>query len=239
MTHITVILIEPENPGNIGAIARSMKNFGFSNLLILNPKCDILSSEARNRAKHAQDILESAKIITCESGHEFDFLKEFDSLVATTSKLGSDYNIPRSPITPEQFVLNVYSKDVNALIGLIFGRESLGLTNEEVKKCDYVVSIPTSVKYPALNLSHSVSIFLYELYKSSSNEEKITDGYNVASSSDKEQIEKMLDLVLDKLIFSTDEKKETQRIVWKRVIGKSMLTKREAFAIMGFFKKLI
>ena len=93
---ISVILIEPETPGNIGAIARVMKNFEFNELVLINPKCKHLSKEALDRSTHAKSILKKAKV------KKINYLKQFDYLIATTAKLGTDYNIPRSPITPEQ-----------------------------------------------------------------------------------------------------------------------------------------
>ena len=82
-------------------------------------------------------------------------IPKLQTLVATTAKIGTDYNIPRSPITPAQ-LSSIYKGSV----GLIFGRESIGLTNEEIQQADFVVTIPASKKYPVMNLSHSVSIIL-------------------------------------------------------------------------------
>ena len=92
---ISVVLIEPENQGNIGAVARAMKNFGFSDLILINPKCRI-GKEAKNRAKHSQEILNKIKI------KNKDYLKNFDYLIGTTARLGTDYNIPRSPLYPDE-----------------------------------------------------------------------------------------------------------------------------------------
>lgn len=227
---ISVVLLEPEKPGNIGAVARVMKNFDFADLVLINPKCDHLSIESEQRAKHAVDIVRSAKI------RSFDYLDQFDYLVGTTSKLGTDYNIPRSPLTPDKLAEVI--KDNDAKIGIVFGRESSGLTNEEVQKCDYIVSVPSSEEYPALNLSHSVAIILYELYRVIG-KNKITEHFISATKTEKDQIFKILDEVMSDLEFATDEKRETQRVVWKRLIGKSMMTKREAFALIGFLKKLL
>lgn len=226
---ISVILVEPETEGNIGAIARVMKNFDFKELVLINPKADCLGREALDRATHAKDILKKAKV------KDFSYLKRFDYLIGTTAMLGSDYNIPRNPLTPEQLAEKI--SKVNGKIGILIGREGTGLNNEEIKKCDFVVAIPTSKKYPTMNISHAVSILLYELFKRLGNG-KIDDHINFATKKDKEIILRYVDKALDRMEFSTKEKKETQRIVWKRIVGKAMLTKREAFALIGFLKKL-
>jgi len=228
---ISVILIEPKLSANIGAIARVMKNFNFTNLVLINPKCNHLSQMARNRAKHANDILTKTKI------KKKSYLNQFDYLIATTAVLGSDYNIPRCPITPRQLGDKLAKIDPKKKIGLLIGRESSGLTNEEIQKSDFVVSVPTSKRYSTLNISHAVAIILYEIFQSSG-ELKINDHIVSASKKEKDIILKKVGNILNRLDFSTEEKKQTQKKVWKRIIGKSLLTKREAFALLGFLRKL-
>lgn len=227
---ISIILIEPEIAENVGFIARAMKNFDFENLISINPKCDL--DKAVKTAKHAKDIIKKAKI------KKFSCLKKFDYLIGTTAILGTDYNIPRNPISPEQLsekLLKINLKKVN--IGILIGREGSGLNNKEINLCDILVSIPASKKYPTLNISHSVSIILYELFKNKKN--KSNEHIKFATKKEKEIIFNYINKVLDKLEFTTKEKKETQKKIWKRVIGKALLTKREAFAVMGFFRKII
>jgi len=225
---IYIILIEPENPGNIGAVARVMKNFGFRKLVLINPKTDIRSSDTVCRAKHAQDILERAKIA------DWSFLDRMDYLVATTAKLGTDYNIPRSPLTPEQLAEKI---NIKQKIGIVIGREGKGLLNREIKMCDFVVSIPAHSKYPTLNISHALGIILHELYKEHG-KSKSNSHIEVANRKYKDVLNKKTAELLDKLDFTTPEKKQTQKIVWKRIFGKAMLTKREAFAVLGFLSKI-
>lgn len=228
---ISVVLIEAENSGNIGAIARVMANFDFKELILINPKCKVICEESICRAKHAQEILNTAKIV--DKAH----LKNFDYLIATTSKIGTDFNIPRVPISPEQLVQSLKNK-TNARIAILFGREGKGLINEEIEAADFTIAIPTSRKYPAMNVSHSVAIILYELSKIAQ-KGNIADHINPISSAEKKQISKMLDSILKKMKFSTKEKKETQQKVWKRIIGRAFLSKREAYAVMGFLRKII
>jgi TrmH family RNA methyltransferase len=223
-----IILIKPKKSGNLGAIARVMANFGFKDLIIVNPKCKKTSIEAKKRAKHAQKILKSAKVVKN--------LPKLHTLIATTSQLGTDYNITRSPINLEQLknkIDKIKSKDK---IGLVFGPEGEGLSNKEINKCDFVLTIPTSKEYPVLNLSHAVAVTLYELSKIMSST-KVGEHIILASEADKNQLLKLVKKKINKLTFQTKSKKQTQLTVWKKLISKSFLTKREAFALMGFFKK--
>lgn len=229
---ISIILIESQNPGNIGAVARVMKNFDFKELIIINPTCNPLSKEARNRAKFANEILKKAKIVK-----SFSYLNKFDYIIGTTARLGTDYNIPRVPITPEQLAGKVLEISRKTKIALVLGRETVGLKNEEIAKCDFIVTIPTSKKYPVMNISHALSVLLYELYKKSG-ENKITDFAAPISANEKKQIMKMINQILKNKEFATEYKRETQRKVWKRIIGKSFMTRREAYALMGFLRKI-
>jgi TrmH family RNA methyltransferase len=220
---ISVVLVEPGNSGNVGAVARAMANFGFSSLVLVNPRCNHLSQTARNRAKWANGILSKAKKVKSLSSIK-------STLVATTGKLGTDYNINRSPITPASL-----SEIKAGNIAVVFGRESSGLTNQEISKCDFVVAIPASKKYPTLNLSHAVAVILYELAKK---KENVSSHIMFASKPEKDQLLKLLNSAMKKMKFKNSQKKKTQLMVWKRMIGKSFLTKREAYALMGFLKKI-
>jgi len=221
----TIILVGPETPGNIGAVARVMANFGFNKLILVNPQCNHLDEEAKNRAKSGLKILEKAKI----TKNLKQTLKQFHTTIATTAMLGTDYNIPRSPLSPEKLA----SKKLPQKLAIVFGRESQGLSNEEVNLVDFVVTIPTPKKYPTLNLSHSVTIILYELANKTS-----TEHIQLASKAEKDQIMKHINNIINKLTFTTPSKKQTQKTIWKRIFSKSFLTKREAFAVIGFLKKL-
>ncbi len=231
---IHIIFLEPQNSGNVGAIARAMANFNLNSLIIINPKCNPKDEESYKRAKHANKILDNAKI---EKDLE---LKYIDYYVGTTSAIGNDYNIPRSPITAENLAEKL--KEINAKnskinIGIIIGREGDGLTNHELLLCDFVVTIPTFPDYPSMNASHAASIIFYELFKHSEFE-KNNDLIEFATETDKKILMKELEKVLKNLEFATEEKRDTQRIVWKKMIGKSFLTKREVMALIGFLKKL-
>jgi len=221
---IHIILLGIEHPGNLGAIARVMKNFNQKNLILIDPKCSPKDQEAKNRAKHANDLLTKTKIQSIRS------LKSYDYLIATTAATGTDYNLPRSPITPEQLTINLPKK---GKIGILIGRESIGLSNEEIALADLTVKIPTSNQYPTLNIAHATAILLYELSKAHQ-----TPIHQPASVKEKQVLNKEFSKILNKLEFATKEKKQTQRTVWKRLIGKSFLTKRESFALIGLLKKI-
>ena len=92
----------------------------------------------------------------------------------------------------------------------------------------------SSKEYKTMNISHAVAILLYELFAYTHKETK----FPPMTADEKRIIEKKIEKILNKMHFSTEDKRETQRRVWKRIIGKAMLTKREAFALIGFLRKL-
>ncbi|MBI5388908.1 RNA methyltransferase [Candidatus Woesearchaeota archaeon] len=229
---IEIILMEPEREGNIGAVARVMKNFGFKKLVLINPQADHLSEDAQKRSKHASDVLKRAEVKKASA------LKEYDCLIATTAKVGNNYTITRQPLTPEIVAQKLKAFERKKKVGLVFGREGAGLTNKEIASCDFVMSIPASPKYPTMNLSHAVTIVLYELFivSGKKNTLALLEG---ASKKDKEILYGYVLKHLERIDLSTQEKRETHKQVWKKVIGKAMLSKREAFILMGFFRKLL
>jgi TrmH family RNA methyltransferase len=237
MLDLSVILIEPENPGNTGAICRAMKNFDFTNLILINPKFSLKSSELKNRAKWANDLVDNIKIIKKYDNKGIKNLKKkYDYLIATTARLGRDYNVLRSPITPSQLAQKL-SGLKDSKVGIIIGREGSGLNNEEIAACDFTVTIPTSKKYGTMNISHATTIILYEIFLTLQTE-SIISHINPISGKEKEQLLKILEDKLKKMHFNTEEKRNTQRTVWKKLVGKSFLSKREAYALMGFLKKI-
>lgn len=229
---IDIILLEPAVPGNIGAVARVMKNFSFTNLVLINPYCDHLCDEARNRAKHSQDVLEKAEVM------DFFVVDDYDYLVATTARVGTDYNIPRSPLSPRELAAKLKGLDSKKRIGLVIGREGKGMFNEEIEKCDFVVTVPSSTDYPTLNISHAVAVMLYELYNSLSDVTS-TSHITPIGKPEKDQIMRMFDNIFSGMRWETKEKRETQQILWKKIIGKAMLTRREAYGVMGFLRKVL
>jgi tRNA/rRNA methyltransferase len=148
------ILVKPAVPGNIGAAARAIKTMGYNRLRLVSP-CDYLGLEARMLAHASEEILQGAEI--------FDLLEEaiadLDLVIATTAKIRNvRVNYINAVEIPEMILAKGQSV---SKIGLVFGHEESGLTNEEIRMCDLVSSIPMKGSYPSLNLGQSVMIYAY------------------------------------------------------------------------------
>ena len=214
-----VVLVEPEYEGNLGMIARVVKNFGADGLVLVNPKVEI-GDETRRRAMHAQDILDNVEIVETLAAVR----KKFKYLVGTTAKTANEFNVNRSYLFPWEI------KKVKGM-AIVIGRESWGLTNEELEACDAVTVIPTSPKYRTMNISNAVSVLLYEFSK---REEK----REVADPLVREQIYKYWGELLNELEY-IPKKGELQATLFKRVLEKAMLNEREAHGIAGVLNKTI
>ncbi|MFX1500064.1 MAG: RNA methyltransferase [Promethearchaeota archaeon] len=241
----TIILVQPENAGNIGAVARVMENFNFKNLTIFNPieKVDkILSYETQGFAMHGKDILYNAEIIEL-SNHENhlsklkNLLERFNYIIATSARGKRNSNIRRLAIFPEDLSLPISEEPLN--IAILFGKESRGLTNEEISLADLILRIPTNVNYSALNLSHACGIILYEMFKKI-NFLTIGRGKNpvlLADKKDRQILFKMVKNIIETLKIRT-YKEENVFYAFKNIFGRSMMSTKELSLILGLFSKV-
>lgn len=240
--NISVVVIGAQFPGNLGAIARSMANFTAKDLYLIDPLCDHLAKEAQDRASHAKDILRNATIVKSLADVPTDLL------LATSAQTAQvDYNISRVPLSLQHLTEQIQNKTIadNYTITIVLGRESSGLTNEEIKQCDLLTTIPTSASYAVMNQSHAATVLLYELAKLKKTMQKNADHSQFKEEQDilcpkteREQLYSYIQSTLDNMTFSTPDKKETQEKIFKRLLAKSFLTKREAMALFSYFKNV-
>ena len=153
---ISFVLVEPEHPGNIGAVARALHTMGFTDLRLVRP-CEYHESEALWLAHGSQDTLTSA----LEYNDLEAALAGVDFVVGTSAREHRYKYAYQSSRTLQTFLSA--KQDAVGHIALVFGRESSGLTNKELQLCDIVSVIPSHTPYPSLNLSHAVMIYAYEL----------------------------------------------------------------------------
>ncbi|MBX8632221.1 MAG: RNA methyltransferase [Thermoplasmata archaeon YP2-bin.285] len=227
MPEFRVILVRPENEGNIGAVARSMANFDFSELYLVSPVP--VGDEARRRAKHGNFILDSS----VSAGNVRDAVAGCDIVVGTTGiRNTGQRRFLRNFDTPREFAERV--RRTRRKYALLFGPEGLGLSNPELQVCDMIVSIPTSERYPVMNLSHAVSVVLYELFLS---------GYEPVSlkralSDEKEKVNEYFSSLLDAIDYP-EHKREKARLMFRRLIGRANLSKWEFFITMGVLSRTL
>ena len=231
MLDLSIILVEPENEGNIGAIVRLMKNFELTKLIIVNTKANIHSNIVYARAMHGKDLLERVIQIS-----DLSELPKFDYLIGTTSRRSGDYNVLRICITPQELANNL--KFFNGSVGIMFGREGIGLTNQELELYDCCIHIPASNDYPTLNLSHACGILIYELNKLALDFD--TKPYRKANLIEKETLLTFFDLILEDLNRKwrrfNEKRKVNAKRIFQNIIGRSVLTGREAYTMNSILR---
>ena len=152
--HIRIVLVEPAGALNIGSIARVMKNMGLSQLVVVNPQCEVNGEEATRMSVHAIDLLQSAKIVP-------DLPTALAGCVRVIATTARERAIPTLLETPRQAL--PWLVESNEPTALIFGREDSGLTNAELNYATRYLRIPVGSEYSSLNLAQAVGVCAYEL----------------------------------------------------------------------------
>ena len=150
------ILVKPQLGENIGACARSMKNFGFSKLYIVEPKTNFPNHKAKATSVGAYDIINKAKVFNKVE----NAIKSFNIVISLSARRR---DINKKHISFKEFQNIVKQKNLN--VGLMFGPEASGLSNKDLSYSNYILQIPTSSKFKSLNLSHSLTLICYEIFK--------------------------------------------------------------------------
>jgi TrmH family RNA methyltransferase len=226
---LRVVLVEPMYDGNVGSAARAMKNFGFHDLVLVNP-CKI-DDFGRAMASHARDVLEGARVVrTLEEA-----VAGVNLVVGTTGKrleneerhLRLHLRVPC--LSPAQLKDKLDGK--NGEVALLLGREDIGLTNDELMICDMVVSIPTSEDYPIMNLSHAAALLFYELSRVEAGET------SPASRESLVLLQNRARTMLYKVSYP-EHKVEYIILMFRRIFGRAELTEREARTVLGVIKNI-
>jgi len=223
MARIDIVLVSPLYEGNIGFSARVMKNFGFTNLVLVDP-CPI-GEDGEARAAHAQDVLRGAEIASLE-----DVFSRSDIVIATTGEVSKSvcHSMRMPYFSPEE--IREFVKDIDGRVSILFGRENWGLNNREVERSDVICTIPASPEYPILNLSHAVGLVCYALARLPRGE------YMLASREEMEYLYRHIDHYLD-LIDHPDFKRQNTMLMMRRILGRAKLTAREASTLHGLMRR--
>ena len=154
---VKIILIETSNSGNIGSVLRAMKTMGFKNLCLVNPK-KFPSDEVKALAANAKDMIDDVIVVdTLDKA-----LSDIDFVVGTSSRIRKVPwpNEPLNTVAPQ--INKIIESTTN--VGILFGREDRGLTNDELQRCNLHMHIPANEEYPVLNLAMAVQVVCYQIY---------------------------------------------------------------------------
>ena len=220
---IEVVLVNSVYEGNVGAVARVMKNFGYSELTLINP-CE-LGDFARAMASHAQDVLDGARRKTLE-----DVLVASNLVIGTTGIAGSKANL-RAPYQLAR--LGVKLSEMRGIASILFGPEDQGLSNDVLQECDVVVNVETSTKYPVMNISHAAAVILYSIASATTPAARRT----VATHADLDRLLQHTSDVLEEIDFPAHKRRRVL-LNLKRIWGRSELSTSEVRTLRGVLSRI-
>lgn len=229
---ISVAVVDAETPGNVGTIARSMKNFGFEELLVVDPPELDPDGEAYGFAGQArEDILPNAREV------DFEQLVENYHTVGCTAITNEDARKHvRYPFrTPRELADSLAEVDADTC--LVFGRERVGLTNDELAQLDEICSIPAAADYPVLNLGQAATIVLYEMRSLALSETQLPDPeLDRANEREIEGLHAEFETFLEAIDHPEEKQGKAQRL-FRRLVGRAHPTDREAVSLRGIFRR--
>ena len=232
LKNIYFILVRPQIGENIGSVARAIKNFNIKYLRIVNPRCNWPNAKALATSVGAKDILKSAKI--------YDSIEksigDLDIVFASTSRIRK---INKKIIS----VLDIKKKiKKEKKIGVLFGPEASGLSNDEISYADYLVKIPTNKKFSSLNLSHSAIIFCFEFFQYFTNKKALYKSTYNSRIAKKAEVNKFLNFIIERLdrkgFLQPNHKKKSMIRNINNIFYRINLSEQEIRILLGIFSTL-
>jgi tRNA (cytidine32/uridine32-2'-O)-methyltransferase len=228
---VAVAVVDAETPGNVGTIARAMKNFGLSELLLVDPPALEPDGEAYGFAGSArEDVLPNAREV------DLDHLVAGYHTVGFTAVTNEDARRHvRYPFrTPAELAESLRAVDADTC--LVFGRETSGLTNDELARLDEICSIPASADYPVLNLGQAATVALYELRELTVVDDQLPTITDRADEAAIDGLHEQFAELLDAVDHPTEKREKAARL-WRRLLGRAHPTGREVRTLRGLFRR--
>jgi tRNA/rRNA methyltransferase len=232
LKNIYFILVRPQIGENIGSVARAIKNFNITKLRIVNPRCNWPNEKALATSVGAKDILKKTKIYKSINKS----IEDLNIVFASTSRIRK---VNKKIIS----ILELKKKiKKNQKIGIVFGPESSGLSNDELNTADYIVKIPTNHKFSSLNLSHSAILFSFQIFQHFLSKNITYNSSYKSSTATKAQVNNFLNFIisgLDKKGFLQPTHKRNSMIRnISNIFHRLNLSEQEIHILLGIFSTL-
>jgi tRNA/rRNA methyltransferase len=228
LKNLRVVMVRPRGSGNIGALARAMKNFGAGELAVVG-KARTQSFWARAMAVHGRDILAEAQ--RCESIRKA--IAGCTLIVGTTCRSGLYRSHSQTVRDAAPAIVAAAQK---GRVALLFGPEDHGLSNKDIEHCQLLVTIPARADYPSLNVAQAAVICLYELYVAA-----LAPIEASIERAEAEQIERLFDIMrasLLKIGFLDSENPEHMLLAFRRILGRAGLEDKDVRILTGMFRQI-
>ena len=232
MDNICIVLVEPQGPINVGAVCRCMMNFGLSDLRLVNPCAEYRSLNARRMALKAESILSNAPVFATLQ----QALADCHLAFGTTRRFGK---YRQDCLNPGQSAAQALSQPRTNRVAFVFGREDRGLHTSELDLCQFFVTIPTHDAYPSMNLSHAVSLFVYELrQKAMEAETTPADQPAPARAKDVESMFQHMRRTLLAAEYLDPQNPDHILRAFRRLFGRTGLSDREVRILQGLWSRI-
>lgn len=230
MDHVCVVLVSTRNPLNIGAAARAMSNFGFSNLRVVHPYGPSFR-EARS-AVGAADVLAAAQ----EYSTVGEAVSDCTLVVGTTAAQNREIQHPLRGL--ESGTLMIRKQLASGRVALLFGSEKVGLSNEEMSHCHWLMQIPTRQEHRSMNLGQAVAVCLYELIRSAVAEPKAAR-VKFSAAADLERITMLLVQVLRLSDYANIRPASLMEEKIRRLICRLVIPAPDAEVWLGMLRQIL
>lgn len=226
-----MVLVEPSHPGNIGGAARALKTMGLSELAVVNPQ-RFPDPQAEWRAAGAQDVLQAVQVFDTVA----DAIADCHWVVGTSTR---SRRIPWPLKSAEAVAADILAQPPETRVAVLFGRETNGLSNDELQLCHCHLQIPANPDYPSLNLAMAVQVVCYELFKQAGSVIPAAPwDHPPASAADLQGFMAHLEVVLVRAGFLNPGNPGQTMTRLRRLFTRAGMDEKEVQMLRGVFKEL-
>lgn len=232
LANVRFVLVATTHPGNIGAVSRVVKNMGMSNLTLVSSTDSGPETEAFSMASGAYEMVENATRVTSLA----EALADTVMALGTSSRLGSKRT---SAVTPDEVAPVMLRQALTGPVACVFGRESRGLTNEELKLCTHHVIIPTDAEFASMNIAHAAAVMAYELFKAACVPVNFqATRIKPASVESREQMFEHIQDVLVRSGFLEESNPLRMMRDVRRILNSATMDDRDVKIVRGMFRRI-
>lgn len=230
LRNVHAVLVRPLYGGNIGSVCRAMKNMGLSSLRLVAPQESVDWDEAAKMAVSAQDLLEGRREYSDLAAAVADCVQ----VAGTTNRAGL---YRAHSYTPREWAPVFLDSAREHPVALVFGPEDNGLSNEELALCTQIIRIPSSPRYPSLNLAQAAMVCCYELFLATGHFQPAGEHHPEAPSVLRERMVAMWDDMLRDIGFYEEEKAEHMLMAMRRIFSRGKLSVADVNILMGIARQ--
>lgn len=230
LERIHIVLVRPAGAGNVGAVARAMKNMGLKHLVLVQPRFRN-QFWMRAMAVHAGDVLERMRIVNDLA----DGVANCGLVVGTTCRAGL-YRAPTG--TARDLAPTLVAAARENEVAVVFGPEDHGLSNEDIKACHRLLTIPATREYPSLNLAQAVMIVAYELFLAAQAEGTTLQVGQLAPARDVEFMFQRLQEAFLRIGYLHPENPDHILFAFRRFLGRAGLEERDVKILLGLARQI-